>query len=459
MKYKFSRSPKKVNPINTKFRSINGEIPCPGTKEILDSLDIYESRSMHGQIPIVWDSAYNYNIFDLSGNKFIDFTSAIFFANVGHSNDKISEVIESTLKKPILGCYAYGNNIREKYLKKLIEFCGKGFEKAFLLSAGTEATEAALKLMRMNGQSIGKKRLGIISFENNWHGRTMGAQMMSGNFKQKEWVGYNDRDIHHLHFPYPWILKEESGESFFYKNLEELEKKGINFKTDLCGMILETFQGWGAIFYPKDFVKAAEKFCRDNNIVFTFDEMQAGFARTGKAFGFEHYGVEPDLICCGKGMGNGYPLSGVIGKRKIMDLPDIGNMSSTHSANPMACAIGLAVIEEIESKNLIYESNRKGEILKNKLNLLKSISKGRVSHTLGEGLIASILFQDPKSGEPDSYIASKIVDKCYEKGLLVVHTGRESIKLGPPLTITDEALIEGLDVIIECFKVSSQEYN
>ena len=414
---------------------------------------------MHGQIPIVWDSAYNYNIFDLSGNKFIDFTSAIFFANVGHSNDKISEVIESTLKKPILGCYAYGNNIREKYLKKLIEFCGKGFEKAFLLSAGTEATEAALKLMRMNGQSIGKKRLGIISFENNWHGRTMGAQMMSGNFKQKEWVGYNDRDIHHLHFPYPWILKEESGESFFYKNLEELEKKGINFKTDLCGMILETFQGWGAIFYPKDFVKAAEKFCRDNNIVFTFDEMQAGFARTGKAFGFEHYGVEPDLICCGKGMGNGYPLSGVIGKRKIMDLPDIGNMSSTHSANPMACAIGLAVIEEIESKNLIYESNRKGEILKNKLNLLKSISKGRVSHTLGEGLIASILFQDPKSGEPDSYIASKIVDKCHEKGLLVVHTGRESIKLGPPLTITDEALIEGLDVIIECFKVSSQEYN
>ena len=456
MKYQFSRNPKEVKFLNTKFREIKTKIPCPGTKEILDSLDVYESRSMHGQIPIIWDSAYDFNIFDLKGNKFLDFTSAIFFSNVGHSNKKITQAIESMLRKPLLGCYAYGNEIREKYLKKLIEFCGPNFEKAFLLSAGTEATEAAFKLMRMNGQSIGKNRLGIISFENNWHGRTMGAQMMSGNLKQKEWVGYHDKDIHHLRFPYPWTLKGKSGETFFYDNINALEQKGINFKTDLCGMILETFQGWGAIFYPKDFVKAAEKFCKDNHLVFTFDEMQAGFARTGKAFGFEHYDVKPDLICCGKAMGNGYPLSGVIGKKKIMDLPDIGNMSSTHSANPVACAVGLAVLQEIDSKNLIQESHRKGLLLMNKLNTLKSISNGRISYTLGEGLIASILFQEPSTGEPDAYIASKIVDKCYQKGLLVVHTGRESIKLGPPLTISDDALIEGLDIIAECFKESSQ---
>ena len=136
------------------------------------------------------------------------------------------------------------------------------FEKAFLLSAGTEATEAALKLMRMNGKSIGKKRLGIVSLENNWHGRTMGSQMMSGNLKQKEWVGYEDKDIHHLKFPYPWILKEETGEEFFNKNIKDLIQKGINPKTDICGMIFETFQGWGAIFYPKDFIKAAENFAK-----------------------------------------------------------------------------------------------------------------------------------------------------------------------------------------------------
>ena len=451
MSYQFSRTPKKVNSINTEHRSISTDIPCPGTKEILQVLDTYESRSMHGQIPIIWDAATDFNIFDLKGNKFIDFTSAIFFSNIGHSNSRVTEAMQKMLNKPILGCYAYGNEVRAKYLKKLVEFCGPGFDKAFLLSAGTETTEAALKLMRMNGQFKKKERLGIIALENNWHGRTMGAQMMSGNIKQKKWVGYEDKDIHHLSFPYPWILNNESGESFFLKSIDALKESGIDPKKDLCGMILETFQGWGAVFYPKDYVQAAENFCKENDIILTFDEMQAGFGRTGKAFGYQHYDVSPDLICCGKGMGNGYPLSGVIGRGDVMDLPEVGNMSSTHSANPMACIVGLAVIEEIESLNLIEESNRKGKILKDKLNLLKKISNGKISHILGEGLISAILFQDPLTGEPDSLTASLVAEKCYENGLLVVHTGRESIKLGPPLTISDAAMLEGLDVILESF--------
>lgn len=447
----FSRDPVQVPFVDTENRSINTAIPAPGTRDILENLDIVESRSMHGQIPIIWDSADDFNIFDIAGNKFIDFTSAIFFANVGHSNQHIKKAMQTMLDKPIMGCYAYGNEIRARYLKKLIKFSGSNFEKAFLLSAGTEATEAALKLMRLSGQSKKKDRLGIVAFENNWHGRTLGAQMMSGNLKQKEWIGYSDKDIHHLAFPYPWELDGESGDSFFSKHMNKLLETGIDPKTDLCGMILETFQGWGALFYPQEFVQAAKKFCSDHDIVLTFDEMQSGFARTGKAFGYQHYGVEPDLICCGKGMGNGYPLSGVIGKAEIMDLPEIGNMSSTHSANPMACAVGLAVLEEIESGDLINESHRKGNLLKSKLNELKEVSQGRISHVLGEGLISAILFQDPVTGTADDLIASQISEKCYEKGLLVVHTGRESIKLGPPLTISDEALFEGIDIIIESF--------
>jgi len=457
----FSRDPVKVPFVKTQYRSIQTGIPAPGTKAVLEELDNVESRSMHGQIPIIWDAAQDFNIFDIAGNKFIDFTSAIFFANVGHSNVRVKHAMQNMLDKPILGCYAYGNDIRAKYHTKLIEFCGPNFDKAFLLSAGTETTEAALKLMRMSGQSKKKERLGIIAFENNYHGRTLGAQMLSGNVMAKEWIGYADKDIHHLPFPYPSDLNcggltnlkaDESGEAFFVRTMDELLKTGINPKKDLCGMILETFQGWGAIFYPIDFVQAAKNFCVENDIVLTFDEMQAGFARTGKAFGYEHYDVIPDLICTGKGMGNGFPLSGVIGKGEIMDIPAIGNMSSTHSANPMACAVGLAVLEEIESGNLIHESSRKGDILKSKLIELKNISNGRISHTYGVGgLLAAIHFQDPSTGMVDDLIASKIAEKCYEKGLLVVHTGRESIKLGPPLTISDEALIEGMDVMIESF--------
>lgn len=446
--YIFSRNPVEVDNIATNNRLIQSAIPCPGSKEILDILDTYESRSMHGQLPLVWDSAKDFNIYDALGNKWIDFTSAIFFANIGHSNDRVATNITKVLKdKPLIGCYAYGNELRAKYLKKLINFAGPNFQKAFLMSAGTEATEASFKLMRMHGQKISKKRLGIIAFENNWHGRTMGAQMLSGNPQQKEWIGNLDIDIHHLPFPYPWTLGDMNGEAFFNKTIQDLESQGISPKSDICGMIMETFQGWGAIFYPKDFVQAAEYFCKENNIVLTFDEMQSGFARTGKAFGFQHYDVSPDLICCGKGMGNGYPLSGVIGKGEIMDLPEVGNMSSTHSANPMACAAGLAVLDEINNRNLVKESKRKGQILHSKLNELMQNSNKNISYVLGEGLIASILFKDPLTNKPVNSLPSRVSEICMQNGLLVVHTGRESIKLGPPLTISDEALLEGIEVL------------
>ena len=147
--------------------------------------------------------------------------ATIFVANVGHSNRRVTEAIKQTLENPLYSCYAYTNPIRAKYLEKLINFCGEPFDKAFLLSAGTEATEAALKLMRMYGQKKGKRRLGIICFENNWHGRTMGAQMMSGNEQQKQWIGYKDLDIHHIPFPYPWELNN-NGEMFLLKSLEKL---------------------------------------------------------------------------------------------------------------------------------------------------------------------------------------------------------------------------------------------
>ena len=177
--------------------------------------------------------------------------------------------------------------------------------------------------------------------------------------------------------------------------------------------------------------------------------MQAGFGRTGKKFGFQHYGVTPDLICCGKGMGGGVPLSGVLGRAAIMDLPDVGNMSSTHSANPLVCAAGLAVIEEIESRNLVAETARKGDLLFAALVGLQKRFPDRISHLLGRGLISAVLFKNPETGEADGPFTSRVAELCMQKGLLVVHTGRESIKIGPPLTITDEALLEGVSVLGE----------
>jgi 4-aminobutyrate aminotransferase-like enzyme len=400
---------------------------------------------MHGQMPIAWDKAKNFNIFDIAGNKFIDFTSTIFVANIGHSNPRLIKYIKLALSKNFLHSYAYINKIREKYIKKLILFAGKNFQKAFLMSAGTEATEAALKLMRMHGQKQGKRKLGIICFEGNWHGRTMGAQMMSGNIKQKEWIGYQDPNIYHLPFPYPWILKNNESEKFLIDSLKKIEKK-INLKKDICGVMIETFQGWGAIYYPKEYVKLLFKICKKNNILITFDEMQSGFARTGYKFGYEYYGVKPDLICCGKGMGGGIPISGVIGKKNIMDLPEVGNMSSTHSANPLACYAGLAVLEEINKKKLLQNTKDKEKILFKKLNQIKDKFPKEILYVQGKGLIAALIF-NLRSKNNVKKILKLIVEECLKNGLLVVYTGRESIKIGPPLTITKEALIEGNNVL------------
>ena len=210
--------------------------------------------------------------------------------------------------------------------------------------------------------------------------------------------------------------------------------------------MLETFQGWGSVFYPKAYVKAIESLCSKHKILLAFDEMQSGFARTGKAFGYMHYDVDPDLICMGKGMGGGVAVSGVVGRSWIMDLPDVGNMSSTHSANPLACAAGKAVLEEIESKDLIRASSSKGILFHDLLNNLQHDYPDIIDRVLGKGLIAAIFFKDTLD-IPKEKLASLFALGCMHSGVLVVHTGRETVKLGPPLTIPEEAIIEAVDVM------------
>ena len=448
--YSFSRVPVKVPLVKTKNRSIQTKIPAPGTEDILIKLDNYESRSMQGTVPLVWESAYGFNVFDIKGNKWIDFTSAIFLTNIGHSNPRLLKAIRATLEKKLIHHFTYPSEIKARYYEQLVDFTEGEFDKAFLLSGGTEATEAVLKLIRMNGQRVGKKRLGVICMEGSFHGRTLGAQLLGGIDAQKEWIGFAEPDIFHIRFPYPWVLKGDiSPEHFLINELSRLENNGICLETDISGVMLETFQGWGALFYPKSFVKAIETFCKKRKVLLAMDEVQAGFGRTGSKFGYQHYDVFPDLICCGKGMGSGVALSGVLGKREIMDIPEVGMMSSTNSANPIACAGGLATLEEILENDLVEEAQRKGVLLHGRLDKLKEKYNGRISYCAGKGLIAAILFKDPETEEPDSFFSSRVAEACMRKGLLVVHTGRESIKIGPPLTIPDDALLEGIDILDE----------
>lgn len=446
----FSLVPEDVPRIDTKYRRIATKIPVPESIPVFEDLDRFESVSMHGQLPVFWDRAEGFQVHDAWGNKWLDFSSTIFVTNAGHGNERIRDAIRSVIDKPLLHTYTYASRERVEYIKYLIDNIPEQFEKAFLLSAGTEATECAMKLMRMNGFKEGKKRPGIIGFEGNWHGRTMGAQMVSYNPAQKEWIGYLDPNIHHLPFPYPWRQGAvDEPEGYFYDNMERLlNEKGLSADDDLCGFMIETFQGWSAAFYPAGFVKALERFARDHGMLIAFDEMQAGFGRTGSLFGYMHYGVEPDILCCGKGASSSLPLSIVLGSSYIMDLPEVGSMSSTHSANPVVCAAGLANMRCIIEEGLIENSRVLGEVFHEKLNEIKEMFPGVINYVLGKGLLAALHFNDGE-GNPLSDLATRVSEAAMKKGLLVVHTGRETIKLAPPLTINEEALLEGIGVLKE----------
>ena len=302
--------------------------------------------------------------------------------------------------------------------------------------------------MRINGQKIGKRRGGIICFEGNWHGRTLGAQLMGGNQKQKTWIGFEDKDIHHLPFPYPWNAEAAGNPvKFFEDSLALLEENtGIDLKRDISGIMIETFQGWGAVFYPPSYIQAVTDFARENQILIAFDEMQSGFGRTGELFGYMHYGVEPDLLCCGKGAASSLPLALVLGRKEIMDLPEIGSMSSTHSANPMVCAAGKANLQALIEDGLITNARDLGVMFHDRLSLIQTRFSEHLSSIQGKGLVAALIFAT-EDGTVLPHLCDKIAETLMHRGVIVVHTGRESIKLAPPLSISSEALQEGLDVI------------
>ncbi len=446
--FNFNHKPIKVPKVNSKFRKIVTDIPVAEDLEILKNAYKLESRSMHGQLPIVWSKAKDFQIYDSHGNCWLDFTSTIFVSNAGHGNKRILDAVKRVIDKPLIHSYTYLTKERNDYLKLLIEKTPEQFEKAFLLSAGTEATECALKLMREKGIKDGKRKGGIVCIEGNWHGRTLGAQMMSWNPQQKDWIGYHDPNIYHIPFPYPWDDEARSNpEKFFEDSIKNLcESKNLDPKKDICGFMLETFQGWGSIFYPKAFVKAISNYGKRNGILLTFDEMQSGFGRTGELFGYMHYDVEPDLICCGKGASSGFPLSLVLGSAEVLDIPEIGSMSSTHSANPIVCAAGKANLECLFDDGLLDNSKMLGEVFIDNLNRIKQRFRNHISDVQGKGLIGALIFND-ENRTPLVSICDEVSELCLQRGLLVVHTGRESIKLAPPLSITEEAMLEGINVL------------
>jgi 4-aminobutyrate aminotransferase-like enzyme len=453
MTYKFSYIPVKIKPVSTRYRRIKTKVPAPGTIPILKKSLKYEPSSMNVLLPLVWDKAVDYQVFDGFGNKWIDFTSGIFVANTGNSNKESIKAAIGVLEKPLMHTFLYPTLYRANLAKKLVEIAPNGMDKALILSTGAEVTETALKIARIWGEKQSKKKNIIVAFEGAFHGETMGAKTMSGNEKAKEWIGTLDPNIVHLPYPTNYlesldVENSDFGADIFEKDIKELGKK-INLK-NIAGFMLESYQGWAAMFFPKGYVKALRKFASKNKNLVMFDEVQAGFGRTGKLFACNYYGVKPDVICCGKGISGGLPLSAVLSRSELLNV-DSGGLNSTHAGNPVSCAAALANINYLVKNKLANKAYRNGNIIyKFLLNLQKEFPD-RVKSIHGKGFAYAAIITKPGTDELDTDLVDKILEKAFQKGLLMIRTGKGSIKLGPPLTIPREALIEGLSVLRESF--------
>jgi 4-aminobutyrate aminotransferase/diaminobutyrate-pyruvate transaminase/4-aminobutyrate aminotransferase/(S)-3-amino-2-methylpropionate transaminase len=330
-------------------------------------------------------------------------------------------------------------------------------EKVFLLTTGSEAVEAAIKLTRMHGRRIHPEKIGIVSFTQSFHGRTLGSQMIGGFPDQKDWIVNLDPDMHQISFPFcfncPWGKENyvNCGEECFRKGLNSLSKKGLDLDR-IAGFITETFQGPTVAFMPPDYVDTMRLWADAHKALVSFDEIQAAFGRTGKMFGFEHYGVEADMVCCGKGITGSLPLSAVIGRSRVLDLADPGQMSSTHTGNPVCCAAALANIEVIQSESLVERSFTLGKSLQKRLGAIQEKHPDWIGAVTGKGLVSSVYLTLKGTRELNIDLAARIVRSALGKGLLLLQTGRGTLKIAPPLSIPEEALIEGIDILEEALR-------
>ena len=448
MAKEFPLIPEKVETVATPHRRLSGMIPNQETVDRIAKMRAVEPQSMRGQPPIIWDRAEGCGVFDAYGNQWLDFSSGVLVTNAGHGHPNIVAAIRKQIDRPLLTTYCFPNQPRIDLVQKLASLAPKHNYKVFLLSTGGETTECALKLMRTYGQSrAGAKKTVIVSFGDAFHGRPMGAQQLGGSPAGKAWIKNLDPEIVHIPFP-DGFRCEDTGFALFEKTLAE---QNID-PSHVAGVISETYQGVGPNFMPKPYAQALRQWCDRNDALLCFDEVQAGFGRCGTLWGFELYGVVPDLFCLGKGVSSSLPISAVIGRPDVMDLYGPNEMTSTHSGNPVCCAAALANVETILSEKLIQNAARLGPLLKQKLTELKDEFPRVIGFAPSEGLVGGLLMVHPGTKKPNYELAWNVVNGCFRRGLMLfapVGVGGGCVKIAPPLSITEAALAEGCAVLRE----------
>ena len=403
-------------------------------------------RGVSNLLPVFTARAQNSELWDVEGKRYIDFAAGIAVLNTGHLHPTVKAAVAAQLENFSHTCFQvtqYEGYVRlADRLNKLAP--GATPKKTILLSTGAEAVENAVKIARAH-----TKRSAVIAFSGAFHGRTMYTMGLTGKVAPyKTGFGPMPGEIYHLPFPAEYLGVPAS---------EALHALETLFKSDVeparvAAIIIEPVQGEGGFYAaPVEFLKELRRICTEHGIVLIADEVQTGFARTGKLFAIEHAGVEPDLMTIAKSLAGGFPLSGVIGKAEIMDAPGPGGLGGTYAGSPISCAAALAVLEVIEKEALCARASAIGAILKQRLNSLRG-KHGLTCIGDVRGLGAMIALELVKNGDakqPDADLTKALVQRAAANGLLILSCGTRAnvIRFLAPLTISDATLGEGLDIL------------
>jgi 4-aminobutyrate aminotransferase/(S)-3-amino-2-methylpropionate transaminase len=406
-------------------------------------------RGVTNSLRVYADRGENAQLWDVEGRRYIDFASGISVLNTGHLHPKIKAALSQQLERFTHSCFQvtpYESYIAlAEALNALVP--GPAPKKTIFLSTGAEAVENAIKIARFH-----TRRSALIAFSGGFHGRTLACISLTGKvMPYKAGFGPMLPEIYHLPFPIPYhgVTVEDSVAA-----LEQLFKADLD-PARVAAIIIEPVLGEGGFYQaPAELLRTLRKLCDQHGIVLIIDEIQSGFARTGRMFAIEYSGVEPDIMVVAKSVAAGVPLSAVIGKAHIMDAPNPGGLGGTFAGSPLACAAGLAVLEVMREEKLAERALRIGEFMTARLKALQ----GRfacIGDVRGVGaMVAMELVKQRRAEAPDAELTSKLVQAAGRAGLIILACGIYSnvIRFLAPLTIPDAHLEEGFTLLEQALR-------
>ncbi|AKJ96782.1 MULTISPECIES: 4-aminobutyrate--2-oxoglutarate transaminase [Pseudomonas] len=415
------------------------------TPSLLRQRDQFVPRGLVTAHPLVIDRAQGAQLWDVDGKRYLDFVGGIGVLNIGHNHPKVVAAVQAQLQKVSHACFqvvAY-----TPYLDLAQRLCrmigGEQAYKAAFFTSGAEAVENAVKIARAHTQ-----RSAVIAFRGGFHGRTLLGTTLTGMSQPyKQNFGPFAPEV--FHTPYPNAYRGVTSEMAL-QALDELLATQVAPER-VAAIIIEPVQGDGGFLAaPAEFLQALRALTEKHGIVLILDEIQTGFGRTGKWFGYQHAGIQPDLVTVAKSLAGGLPLSGVVGKAQIMDAPLPGGLGGTYGGNALSCAAALAVIDAYEQEHLLARGEALGERLRQGLLRLQA-RYPRIGDVRGSGFMLAIeLIQDDEARTPDAELNQRLIDEARLGGLLVIKCGvyRNVLRFLAPL-VTDEAQVDEALQILE----------